>query len=126
MFAGTCQAKGNRASETLGKSLKRQTMVCLLAELAYVMLSPLTEFFQLLSGYGGKDTASASSIQPEVLGLPATPSLGALEQPRVQPRTGTSHCGLRDDQDARSFTEHLISNWLLWVLPQALFLHLFL
>lgn len=65
MFAETCQAKGNCASETLGKSLKRQTMVCLLA---YVILSPLTEFLQLISGYGGKDAASASPIQPEVPG----------------------------------------------------------
>lgn len=68
MFAGTCQAKGNRASETLGKSLKRQTMVCVLAELAYGMLSPLTEFFQLSSAYGGNDASSDSHIQPELLG----------------------------------------------------------
>lgn len=68
MFAETCQAKGNRASETLGKSSKRQTMVCLLAELAYVIISPLTEFFQLIRGYGGKDAASASPIQPVVPG----------------------------------------------------------
>lgn len=43
-------------------------MVCLLAELAYVMLSPFMEFFQLVGGYGGKDAASVSPIQPEVLG----------------------------------------------------------
>lgn len=90
MFAGTCQAKGNRASETLGKSLKRQTMVCLHAELTYMMLSPLTEFFLLISGYGGKDAASASPIRQRCWD-PCT----AI--PGVQARTGTSHCSLRDD-----------------------------
>lgn len=85
MFAETCQAKGNRASETLGKSLKRQTMACLLAELAYVLLSPLMEFFQLVGGYGGKDAASASPIQPEVLGPLQPHPWGLFSSPEFSP-----------------------------------------
>lgn len=103
-------------------------MVCSLAELAYGLLSPLTEFFQPVRGHQGKvqPLPAPSSrrgrercpgppcpIPPQHRGPPGAPELSL----------GQGHdCGSTDAQDGRLLTEHLINNCFTSVLPPAFFL----
>lgn len=95
-------------------------MVCLLAELAYGLLSPLTEFFS-------RSVAVRGKVQPllpssSCRGWECCPGPPCPVPPQFRgPGTGMSHCGLRDAQGGKFSTEYLKNNCVILVLLQAFF-----